>query len=258
MKVQLLPSTIDENGRASMRQHLMTAVIDDRVAIDAGCLAFSCSDLQRSQIRDVILTHPHLDHIASLPMYIDDLFASLTEPIRIHATPEMIGILEQDIFNWSIYPRFSELSNSHGKVVVYAEFERGATFRAAHLSVRCVAVNHKVSANGYIVSDGSCSIAITGDTGSTDEIWRACDDTADLKALLVECAFPDELGELADNSHHMTPSKLVHELEKLRGGEYPIYVMNIKPMYRTQVISQLEKLSIPRLEILEVGRTYEF
>src|SRR6186997_1408628 len=100
MKIQMLPSTIDENGKASDRQHLLRIIVDDRVAIDAGCLALSCSDLQRSQVRDIVLTHTHLDHIAGLPLYIDDLFASLKEPIRVHATAEMIEGLERDIFNW--------------------------------------------------------------------------------------------------------------------------------------------------------------
>src|SRR3954447_11650567 len=117
MKVQLLPTSIDENGRASARQHLLTIIVDDCVAIDAGCLAFSCSDIQREQVRDIILTHTHLDHIAGLPLFIDDLFATLTAPITVHATAEMIDTLERDIFNWRIYPRFSELRNSHGAVV---------------------------------------------------------------------------------------------------------------------------------------------
>src|SRR3954464_13064962 len=122
MKVQLLPSTIDENGRASARQHLLTLVVDDRVAIDAGCLAFSCTDIQRQQVRDIVLTHTHLDHIAGLPLFIDDLFASTTEPIIIHGTAEMIETLESHVFNWSIYSRFSDLQNSHGDVVRYRRF----------------------------------------------------------------------------------------------------------------------------------------
>ena len=126
MKIQMLPSSIDENGQASDRQHLLTLVIDDCVAIDAECLAMSCSPKQRENIRDVILTHTHLDHIAGLPIFIDDLFASLKEPVRIHASSEMIEILERDIFNWAIYPRFSQLSNDDGPVMEYREFERGA------------------------------------------------------------------------------------------------------------------------------------
>ena len=54
MKVQLLPSTFDENGTASPRQHLSCLVVDDCVAIDAGSLAMAASAAQREQIRDVI------------------------------------------------------------------------------------------------------------------------------------------------------------------------------------------------------------
>lgn len=258
MKLQMLPSTIDENGMASARQHLLSIVIDDRVAIDAGCLALSCTDTQRAQIRDVVLTHTHLDHIAGLPLFIDDLFATLTEPIRIHATREMIDILERDIFNWSIYPRFSELTNDHGPVIEYHEFERGASFNVLHLSFASVAVNHKVSASGYIVADDNVSVAITGDTAETDEIWKACNSVSNLKAVLVECAFPNEFSELASVSDHLTPSRFKTELEKLQKRKYPVYVINIKPMYRERVLEQLKKAGLENVEILEVGRVYEF
>lgn len=257
MKLQLLPSTIDEDGRASQRQHLLSIVIDDRVAIDGGSLAFSCTDIQREQVRDVVLTHPHLDHIASLPIFLDDLFATLTEPLRIHATREIIDILERDIFNWAIYPRFSELKNDHCCVAEYREFERGGTFNAAHLSIRCVPVNHKVSANGYIISDGTSAVAITGDTGSTDEIWKACDETERLRAVLVECAFPNEMAELAEVSHHLTPHQLGIELDKM-DREVPVFAKNLKPMYRDRVIEQLEALNRPNLTVIDVGKVYEF
>jgi len=257
MKVQMLPSSIDENGMASARQHLLSIVIDDCVAIDAGCLAMSCTDFQRSQIRDVILTHTHLDHIAGLPMFIDDLFASLTEPLRIHATGQMIEVLERDIFNWSVYPRFSELSNDYGPVIEYHQFEMGSEFRARHLNIRSVGVNHPVSACGYVVSDGSLSIAITGDTSETDEIWEICNGRSDLKAVFAECAFPDELDELASVSHHLTPHRLESEIAKLTDRDYPVYIINMKPMYRETVIAQIQKAGLREVETLAVGRVYE-
>lgn len=257
MRVQVLPSTIDENGRASQRQHLLTMVIDDRVAIDAGCLALSCSDAQRAGVRDVLLTHTHLDHIAGLPMFIDDLFSTLVEPVRIHATELMVETLERDIFNWSIYPRFSELSNDHGPVVEYREFRSGETFDVAHLSVRAIPVNHEVAANGYLISDGTASIAISGDTAETDAFWAACNSSDSLKAIFVECAFPDELTALAKISHHLTPKRLANELTKLERKATPVFVINIKPMFRDKVVGQLAELALPRLQIFEVGRVYD-
>jgi cAMP phosphodiesterase len=257
MKVQMLPSTIEPDGRASVRQHLPTLVIDDRVAIDAGCLALSCSDEQRANIRDIILTHAHLDHIAGLPLFIDDLFAQLDGPVRIHATRESIDILERDIFNWSIYPRFSELSNDNGPVIEYRAFLHDGTFEAGHLTVQSVAVNHKVAASGYLVSDGSTTIAVTGDTGETDAIWQACNFADDLAAVFVECAFPDELSGLAEVSFHLTPSRLRSELDKLTDRAVPVYIVNIKPMYRRQVVEQIERLAMPQVNILDVGRVYD-
>lgn len=258
MRVQLLPSTIDENGQASVRQHLLTMVVDDRVAIDAGCLALSCSDAQRNGIRDILLTHTHLDHIAGLPMFIDDLFATLTEPIRIHATRGMIETLERDIFNWRIYPRFSELSNDRGRVVEYREFAAGEVFDVEHLSIQAVPVNHEVAANGYLVSDGKITIAVSGDTAETTEFWGICNDAPNLKAVFVECAFPDELEGLASVSHHLTPNRLQGELAKLNDRAMPVHVINIKPMYRQKVVGQIEALALPNVNILEVGRVYEF
>lgn len=258
MKIQFLPSTFESDGSASERQHLTCIVLDDQVTVDAGSLAFACTSRQREQIRDVILTHVHLDHIAGLPMFIDDLFAGLTEPIRIHATREMIDILERDIFNWAVYPRFSELTNAIGPVIEYCAFETGRPFTVKHLTVSPIAVNHFVQSAGMIVSDGRVSIGITGDTAATDDIWNEFNRTKDLAAVFVECAFPDEMAELAGVSCHLTPSLLAEELLKFDRVDVPVYVVNIKPMHREKVIAQIVDLTGPNVSILEIGRIYEF
>lgn len=256
MKLQLLPSTFDENGSVSARQHLACFVIDDRVAVDAGSLAMGVNDRQRDQIRDVVLTHAHLDHIAGLPMFVDDLFATTTEPVRIFATPEVVEVLERDIFNWSVYPRFGELSNEHGPVMEYREFRAGSSFKAGHLDFKAVPVNHKVPSFGFLISDGQKSIALTGDTAETSDFWSTICGVRDLGAILVECAFPDELEELARSSHHFTPGRLAAELEKCR-SDVPVYVINIKPMYREQVVRELKRIPRP-LEVLVPGHVYEW
>lgn len=256
MKLQLLPSTFDENGRASSRQHMACFVVDDLIAFDAGSLAIATNANQKKQIRDVILSHAHLDHIAGLPLYIDDLFATIKRPIQIHATREVIEILERDIFNWSIYPRFSELRNDYGVVLEYRPFEVEQVFSVKHLTVKAVNVNHRVPSVGFIVSDGKSGFALTNDTASVNRFWEVINETENLKAVLVECAFPDELSELACNSHHLTPKVLQQELGKLRRN-CPIYVVNIKPMYVEQVSKQIRELEIENLQILEVGKVYE-
>lgn len=254
----MLPSTFDENGTASARQHLSCLIVDDAVAIDAGSLAMATSAAQKKQIRDVVVTHAHLDHIAGLPLFIDDLFATLDAPIRVHALPEIVETLERDIFNWEIYPRFSELENDSGAVMKYEPFTVGEEFSVRHLKLKSVPVNHKVSTVGFVVSDGRMKFAVSGDTAETDEFWATLNREADLSALLVECAFPNELETLAGVSHHLTPQKLRKELAKFHRRECSIYVINIKPMYRDRVVKQIAELEIENLQILEVGQIYEW
>lgn len=258
MKIQLLPSTFEADGSASPRQHLTCLVVDDKVAIDAGSLAMAATANQKNQIRDIILTHAHLDHIAGLPLFIDDLFASLEKPICVHAAPEVIEKLERDIFNWDIYPRFSELENDNGAVLQYHPFEVGKQFSVCHLNIKPVAVNHRVPCVGFVVSDDKSKVAISGDTAKMDDFWEVVNGEKDLSALLIECSFPNELAELAEISHHLTPQSLRDELKKFEDKNCPIRVVNIKPMYYEKVCRQIAELKIPNLEILEVGRINEF
>jgi ribonuclease BN (tRNA processing enzyme) len=256
MKIKLLPTSIDSSGCATSQQHLCCFVVDDIVSIDAGSLATSTTPDQKRTIRDIVLTHAHLDHIAGLPLFIDDLFLSLREPIRVHALKKVVEILETDVFNWRIYPRFSELQNGFGKVLEYKIFSPNEEFKINHLSFKAIEVNHKVPSVGLIINDGKTKVAITGDTTSMYDFWDAVNLESDLSALLIECAFPDELSELAANSYHLTPSLLKKELEKFKNSKCPVYAINLKPMYREKIVAEIEKLG--RIKVLEIGKVYEF
>lgn len=255
MKFQLLPSTF-EDGRVTNKQHLSCFVVDDRVAIDAGSLAMSTNEIQKKQIRDVVLTHAHIDHIAGLPLFIDDLFAHLEKPIEIYATVEVIRILRENIFNWDVYPNFAELENENGAVLKYRPFEIEKPFKAGHLQINAVSVNHKVPAVGFVVSDGRAKFAFTGDTAEMDRFWSVVNAEKSLDALFIECAFPGNLSGLAEVSHHLTPQKLYRELKKFRQKNCPVYAINLKPVYRETIAAEIMKLKIKNLEILEVNKPY--
>lgn len=258
MKIQLLPSTFDEQGRATQEQRLTCYLIDDCVVIDAGSIALSLSDEQRNAVRDIIVTHPHMDHIATLPIFVDDLFGFLKSPIRIHATEEVINLLERDIFNWTIYPRFSELRNEHGPVMEYVPFSTGVEFQVAHLHVTAVNVNHIVPTVGMIVTDGKTTVAFSSDTAETEDFWKLINSTPHIDALLIEASFPNSMAKLAEDSRHFTPESLNRELRKLDHNGIDILTVHLKPAYREKVAEELKALDIPRLEIMEPGRTYEW
>jgi ribonuclease BN (tRNA processing enzyme) len=258
VRIQLLPSTFDAQGVATLEQRLTCFLIDDRVAVDAGSIALALPNDRRSKVKDIIVTHPHMDHIASLPIFIDDLYPNLQEPMRIYATEEVIGLLERDVFNWNVYPRFSDLKNDYGPVMEYVPIPIGTPFQVAHLTVVAVPVNHIVPTVGLVVSDGQKSVAFSSDTAETEDFWRIVNQMKDLDALLIEASFPDRMAKLAHVSRHFTPASLGQELKKLTHNGMDIMAVHLKPSYRDEIIEQLKALNIPKLSVMEPGRVYEW
>ena len=256
MNIQLLHSSFDGDGQATADQRLTCYLIDDCVAVDAGSVAIDLTGAQRESVRDIIVTHPHMDHIASLPIFIDDLFASLKEPVRVHATQVVIDSLERDVFNWNVYPRFSELTNDYGPVMQYVPIPVGEEFRVAHLRVTAATVNHIVPTVGLVVSDERATVAFSSDTAETEEFWELLNRVPRLDALLIEASFPNDMYDLAEVTRHLTPASLDHELKKLSHNGLDILAVHLKPTYREQLLEELKALEIPKLSVMEPGRVY--
>ena len=254
MDIKLLQSSFDDDGSASDRQHTACFVVNGKVAFDAGSLAMAVG-ADRENIRDVVLSHTHLDHIAGLPLFVDDLFSTLRAPVLVHAAKPMIAALRDHIFNDIIYPNFEEIENEFGAVLEFQEYEFGREFTVSGLSILPVEVNHNEPSAGFIIRDETGSILLTGDTADTVEIWNAAADVTQLRAVFVECAFPDGMAELAATARHLTPFGLKEEIAKLKGRDLPIYIVNIKPMFREQVIAEIKALDLPDVFIFPIGRT---
>jgi ribonuclease BN (tRNA processing enzyme) len=258
VKIKLLPSTIDAEGRASPEQRLSCFVVDGCVCIDAGSIAIGLTEEERGAVRDVVITHPHMDHVATLPIFIDDLFGFLEEPVRVHATAEVCALLERDVFNGTVYPPFQNFDNGRTRVMEFVPFREGEEFRVAHLTVKAVAVTHIVPTVGLVLSDGACTVALSSDTAETEEFWRVVNREPRLDALFIEASFPNSLKKLADASGHLTPEALGAELRKLTHADTDILAMHLKPSFRARLLEELEALGLPRLSAMEPGREYEW
>ncbi|MEK6334635.1 MAG: 3',5'-cyclic-nucleotide phosphodiesterase [Acidobacteriota bacterium] len=258
MHIQLLPSSFDGKGRANAAQRLTCFLIDDAVSVDAGSIGLALTPAQRRTVRDVIVTHPHMDHIASLPIFVDDLFGELEQPIRIHATNEVIDLLKRDVFNDNVYPRFDELKNQRGPVMQYVPFDVGKEFKIAHLRITAVPVNHIVPTVGLLISDAKATVAFSSDTAETDEFWVMINGAPRLDALFIEASFPNAMKDLALASKHLTPAMLSHELTKLSHNGIDVLAVHIKPAYRETIIRELTDLKMDNLSVMETGRVYEW
>lgn len=257
MKIRLLPSFA---GSESQVQTLTSFIVNDSIAVDAGSLGFALTPKQMSALRDIIITHVHSDHTASLPVFVAEAFVGLEDPILIHATAEVVAALRQFVFNDQIWPDFEriDLMNGRGPSLEFRILAPSKTVQIGGISITPIPVNHVVQTSGLILSDERSAIVLTSDTYTTDEIWRAAAETSDLRAVFVDVSYPTELEDLAAASKHFTPRSLALDLKKLGRNDVEIYAVHIKPSNRETVIDQLARLTGPAVRVAEIGRVYEW
>ena len=196
MKVRLVASALAEEPL----QYLVSYVVNDKVAIDAGSIGYALTLNEQEQIRDVVLSHPHIDHVASLPVLLDNTCGSCESCISIHGTRFTLESLQQFIFNDVIWPDFLRLSTPELPLMQVHEITPNESFSIQELQITPIELEHTVPTVGFIIDDGISSVAIVSDTKSTEEIWDKINSVKNLKAVFLEASFPDSMQWLADES----------------------------------------------------------
>ncbi|HYL97330.1 MAG TPA: 3',5'-cyclic-nucleotide phosphodiesterase [Blastocatellia bacterium] len=256
MRVVLLPSN---STKDSELQYLTTFLVNDRVAIDGGSIGLALRPEEMSQIRHVVITHTHSDHLATLPVFVAEVFTLLDGPVTIYGLPETIASLKEFVFNDRMWPDFQKipLPDGSGPTIVFETIRVGAEASVGGLKIRPVPVNHIVPCVGLVVRDGDESVVFTSDTYRTREIWQAAKSAQGLRAVFVDVSFPNELEGLAEASKHYTPRSLALDLKTARVNA-EIYAVHIKPTNRAQVIQELAVLNNPPVHVAKIGKVYEW
>jgi cAMP phosphodiesterase len=191
-------------------------LVDDQILVDAGTGVGDLSLTQLARITDVLLTHSHLDHVCGLAFMADNLFGLIDRPLRVHATRQTLDTLRQHLFNWKLWPDFTKLPDPEHPLLTFHVLEPGQPTRLDALTVTPFEVLHTVPAVGYLIDSGEGVFVFSGDTYADDGVWRFLNAQPRLDRLMIEVAFPDEDGVLAQVARHFTPSLLGSELQKLR------------------------------------------
>ena len=237
-----------------VREESCGFLIDDSVLLDAGTIGTRLTLAEQHRIRFVLLSHLHFDHIKGLPLLVDNLAEWFVAPVIVAATEPVIQGLMDHVFNDKVYPNFFKIPNQDRPVLRTQVLDPGKSVTLGHLEVIPVPVNHAVPTVGYIVKDRGSALLYSGDTYQTEEIWSVGRTTPNLKAAFIESSFPDELGELAKRSKHLTPSLFRKEFQKLGRPDLPVYAYHMKPAYRNQIEGQISQFGIERVAFLEEGQ----
>ena len=253
MKVQIVGSALDGN----VHQFAATYLINDTVSIDAGCLGFASLDVQQ-RVRHVFLSHTHLDHIATLPIFLDNVFRPGPDCCRLYASETSLAVLKECVFNDRVWPDVFRLAADEGSDFVQPKVVTdGQPVVADGLTITPIELSHNLPTFGFIVQDTETAIAFVSDTGPTDRVWEACNGLSNLQAVFVESAFPNKMKKLAEKAHHLTPQLLLEEQKKLR-ADVPLFIVHIKPAFYDDVLTDLHALGLPNLEISRPDTNYEF
>jgi len=203
-------------------------LVDDDILVDAGTGVMDLSIEQLAKIDHVFLTHSHLDHIAALPLMIDSVADQRQKPLIVYATEEVILLLRQHIFNWLIWPDFTQIPRAEQPLLEFRPIALGEKLILNERIFSALPVAHTVPAVGYWIDSGAASIVFSGDTGPCEAFWAALNEIGNLKYLLVECAYPNEEESLAMVSMHMTPRLLARSLAQLK-VPCEVFITHLKP-----------------------------
>ncbi len=205
-----------------------TMLLDQDILIDAGTGVGDLSVDELSRIDHVFVTHSHLDHVTSIPFLVDTVGCMRKDPITVHAIEPTLEILRQHLFNWKLWPDFTQIPDAQKPFLRYQPVVLGKTVDIGGRKITPLPANHVVPAVGYRIDSGRASLVFSGDTTTNDPLWIEVNKINNLRYLIIETAFCNREKSLAIASKHLCPSMLAEELAKLK-LKAEIYITHLKP-----------------------------
>ena len=233
-------------------------LLDHDTLIDAGTGVGDLSINELAQIDHIFVTHSHMDHVGSIPFVVDTVGWMRNKPLTVHATEETLAILRNHLFNWKLWPDFSQIPDARNPVMRFEAVSVGSAVALNGRKVTALPANHLVPGVGYHLDSGKASLVFTGDTTSNDALWPMVNEIANLKYLIIETALSDRERDLAHLAKHLCPSMLAEELSKLKLTP-EIYITHLKPRESELIMQQIAvKVKERRPRMLQNNHVFEF
>lgn len=243
-------------GSEGLGQRPSAFLVNDRVLVDAGSVSGALTVPEQLEIEHALISHAHLDHVAGLAFLTETLACcGAQNPVTVTSTAPIVDALRKSIFNNVVWPDFAQIPDAASPVVKYRTLVEEAEQRVGELWVTPVAVTHTVPTVGFVVHDGTRGFIYSGDTGPTRMLWTAARGLTGIRAVILECAFPNRLAAIAESARHMTPALIQREVDKLP-ADIPVWIYHVKPQFHEETAEELARLGGGRVMILEQDKTY--
>lgn len=191
-------------------------LLDDDILIDAGTGVGDLSLEQMAGVDHVFLTHSHLDHCGFIPLLADAVAFMRNRPLLVHALPQTITALKQNLLNGVLWPDYSVLPTIADPYIRLVPVKIGETALLGTRRITALPARHAVPAVGYWLDSGTGSFVYSGDTTDCEEFWGELNKIEDLRYLMIENTFLNENAGGAARSGHMTAVLLAQGLARLQ------------------------------------------
>ena len=198
----------------------------------------------------------HLDHVATLPLFLMNIYGIAERPVTVHATEETWRAVRRHLFNndvWLDLAKPGKLKPFYRAHVI----SPGKSFAVDGLRFTPVPVDHTIPTVGFIIEDSKSAVVFVGDTGPTEEIWRRANRKSRLAAVFLEVSFPNAMAEVAESAKHLTPATFAEQVGRL-ARPASIYAVHLKAGYTERIEQELKKLNLRNVSVCQAGTSYAF
>jgi len=253
MRIQVLGGF----GGESLQCRMTCLLINGKIALDAGSLSQVLSIEQQVDVHTILLSHSHMDHVNSLPFFIENVYGKSEKAIDIHASAATVYSIRKYLFNNATWPDFTRLPNHLLPAMLFHEMESEVPLVIDGVTFTPIPVDHLIPTHGFLIEQNGSAVIWSSDTGPTSRLWEIANRTPNLRAICIDTSFDNALQPIADVSYHLTPQTLETELRKLQ-KKVPVLLHHLKPPCVGRIQEEVRKLRNPDLEFLEQGKEYSF
>ncbi len=234
MKVKVLGA----HNCESQATRLVSLLVDDILALDAGGLTSSLSFSEQLELKAILISHQHYDHIRDIPLIAMNFFLNKAT-IDVYSILPVRDAIAHCLLNGNLYPKF--LEKTEGKETIsFHTVEPYQEIQIEGYNILAMPVAHSVPAVGYQVTSADGKVIFyTGDAGPG---LARCWEYASPQLLITEVTASNRFLEFGKESGHLTPSLLREELlsfQKIKGYLPEVITVHMNPELEAEIEAEL-------------------